>query len=206
MLGIHVHLIPCADLHVGDTLRIPHPVIRVQARPRRITLRRTSGIGAKLAVHEEEFGGRDSLIEKGFEGVRVVVQHIFQGFEAVGNVICAVVPPTAAHTPFVVTVAASGVVLVGGAVELELVDIRVERAGDDDFVVLERLGDEIGVECQSHVLRDGVDVFNLGGEISIGYEVEEESEVRHYHDNGVLDVGLQLSRDSGEIAAHLGDL
>ena len=98
-----------------------------------------------MAVHEQEFRSDDALIEKRFEGLSVVVVHSFEGMKTVRDAIGAVIPPLTAHAPFVVTVTAARVVADGGPVELELVDVGVEAARDDDLVVLQSARGEVGV-------------------------------------------------------------
>ena len=156
MIRIQVFEIPSADLHIGDTLRVPHSRRRGQGCARRVPLRGARGVGAELAVHEEQLGCGKPLVEEGFERVGVVVQHVFQGFEAVGNVICGIVPPAAAHAPFVVAPAAAGVVVQRAAVELELVDVGVQGSGDDHVVVLKGLGYYVRVQRQCDVLGQRV--------------------------------------------------
>ena len=156
VLRIHVPQIPSTDLHVSDTLRVPHSRRRGQGRSGRVPLRGARGVGAELAVHEEQFGRGKPLVEEGFERVGVVVQHVFQGFEAVGNVVRGIVPPAAAHAPFVVAPAAAGVVVQRAAVELELVDVGVQGSSDDHVVVLEGLGYYVRVQRQCDVLGQGV--------------------------------------------------
>lgn len=125
MLHAQVQRIPGADLHVGDTLRMPDTSRRTQGGPGRIALGGAGGIGAELAVQEQQLGGGDAQAEERFEGVGVVVQHILLGFEAVGDAVRAVVPPATAHSPLVVTIATTRLVSIRAAVELEFVDVGV---------------------------------------------------------------------------------
>ena len=192
MLHAQVHRIPGADLQVGDTLRLPDTSRSTQGGSGRVALGGASGIGTKLAIQEQQLGGGDAQVEERFEGFGVVVQHVLLGFKAVGDAVRAIVPPATTHTPLVVTIATTRLVSIRAAVQLEFVDVGVQSAGDDHLVILERLRDNIGVQSQRDVLGDRVEVLNLSREVSLFDKVEEQGEVAHHLNDGVLNVGLQL--------------
>ena len=110
------------------------------------------GVGAKgapLGAEEEGFRGSEALVEDGFEAGDVVAPHVGVGIEGIGNVVCRVVPPLAADGVVVVVVFAaeidSGHVFFPCSVELELIRVGVDLAGDDDIVCLKDLREHVGV-------------------------------------------------------------
>ena len=119
------------------------------------------------------------MVEERLEWVGVVVQHGFHGFEPVRDVVRGVVPPAATHAPFVVAVAAAGVVMERTTVELELVDVGVKGSGNDHVIVLEGLGYYVSIQRQCDVLSQGVQVLDLSGEKAVLDEVEEHRGIAH---------------------------
>ena len=102
-----------------------------------------------MGAEEEGFGGGEALVEDGFEVGDVVGPHVGLGVEGVGNIVCFVVPPLAADGVVVVAVFAakmySGHIFLACSVELELIRIGVDLAGNDDVVCLKDFREDVSV-------------------------------------------------------------
>ena len=82
-------------------------------------------------------------------------------------------------------------------------DIGIDGARDDDLVVLQRLTHHIRLQRLGHVLLQGIQILDLGGEEPFVAESHEEREIPHHLQDRVLDVRLQLAHNQRQPALDL---